>query len=472
MRPSERLPDNPRAVSPLTGRGRPGDDSAMPIHIVLDVDARGDGVVVAADGRELVVPGALPGDRAEVFSDGRPPRITERAPRTPADADLLPVCPHRRCPGCPLAALPYPQQLEAKRRQVARALDRHLAPVPCPPVLPVRPSPALAGYRASAKLALTRAGTGVHVGIYARGSHRVVDLPGCPVHHPLVASGVRALRSLLRQAPGLVGDGPGGGWLRYAAFQASVAEEALLVTVVTRSGEGEGLLRSLAVRLRERVPRLTGVVWNVNPTEGNEIFGLEWRELSGRPWIRERFGPLELRASAGSFLQANRAQAAWAYRTAREWLAPDPAEDALDLYCGVGGLALTVAGTARRVVGVEANPRAVSDARWSAAHLGTAGASFTAGDVDDGVSTLATEGFRPGVVTLNPSRKGADPGTLRVLRELAPRAIAYLSCNPETLARDLAGLAGGDGYRLTRVQPVDFFPHTGHVETLALLERP
>ncbi len=434
----------------------------LPLRTRLrDINGQGDGLA-EVDGKEVAIPGALPGDMVEFPPDGHPARVVDQAHR-PASA----VCPHRHCPGCPLLPLPYPEQLEAKQRLVERALRRHLPGSSVPEVLPPWPSPSLLGYRASAKLAMARDRRGVRVGIYRRGTHDVVDIPRCPVHHPLVAAGVRALRSLLRQAPGLVALAGGRDWLRYAAFQASVADGALLLTLVTASPEREGILRSLCARLRERLPQLSGVVWNVNPGPGNEIFGVQWRTLWGVPWIRERFGGLWLRASAGAFLQVNREQAAQVYEAAVTWLAPGAGEDALDLYCGVGGLTFSLAGRARRVVGIESNPLSVADAR----HTAAGNVSFVEADAAKGLEALLAGGFRPAVATLNPARKGLDEGVIRALRGAGPRAIVYLSCNPETLARDLARLGEGGNYRPTRVQPVDFFPHTGHVEVLALMER-
>lgn len=377
-------------------------------------------------------------------------------------------CPHPQCPGCPGQARPVPAQLEAKRGRVAEAFGRHFAPADLPPIDPTRPSPRLEGYRAGAKLAVGRDRRGVRVGIYREGTHQVVDVSGCRIHHPLVARGVRAVRGLLSRAPGLVSPGRGGeGWLRYVTFQAGTAEGSLLVTVVTRTPEGAGLLASLAARLREAVPELVGLAWNVNPTDGNEVYGPEWRCAWGSDRLRERFGSVWVTASAGAFLQANREQAAWAYGEAFRQLAPGPEETAVDLYCGAGGLALHLAAGAGRVVGVEANPRAVADARASAQAAGAA-AAFFAGPVEEVLPRLLAGGLRPDVAALNPARRGAEPATLDALRGAHPRAIAYLSCHPETLARDAAHLCRDGAYRVASVQPLDFLPHTDHVETLAL----
>ncbi len=384
----------------------------------------------------------------------------------------MPRCPHPGCPGCPLMGTAYPEQLREKGARVARELGATLPREALPAVPPAVGSPRTEGYRAGAKLALGRAGPRVTLGIYRRGTHRVVDIPACPVHDPRINRAARALRGLLRQAPGLVSPGPGGsGWLRYAAFEVSRARGATRITLVTRTGEARGALGALAARLCERLPEASGVVWNVNPSEGNEIFGPGWRLIRGAPDLVERFGGVEVRASPGVFLQANREQAARAYREALTLLSPGPGDDALDLYCGVGALALHLAPRVRRVVGIEVSPAAVEDARANARALGHGNASFRAGPADRELADILAEGFRPRLVSLNPPRRGADPGVIRALRDSPPRAIAYLSCNPGTLARDLAALCDGGRFRVEAVVPFDFLPHTDHVEVLAALRR-
>jgi len=382
----------------------------------------------------------------------------------------MPRCPHQGCPGCPLMGTDYPEQLRAKRTRVARELEAALPREALPRVAPPVGSPRTEGYRAGAKLALGRAGPRVAVGIYRRGTHRVVDIPACPVHDPRINRAARALRELLRQAPGLVSPGPGGsGWLRYAAFEVSRARGTVRITLVTRTDEARGTLGARAARLWERVPEASGVVWNVNPSEGNEIFGPGWRLLRGGGELVERFGEVEVRASPGVFLQANREQAARAYREAVSLVSPRPGDDALDLYCGVGPVALHLAPRVRRVVGIEVSPAAVEDAAASARALGLGNASFRAGPAEAGLAALMAEGFRPRLVSLNPPRKGADPGVIRAIRAASPREIAYLSCNPGTLARDLAALCEGGRFRVGAVVPFDFLPHTDHVEVLAVL---
>lgn len=430
---------------------------------VQDINSQGDGVIFV-DGAERCIPGALPGDEVEVAADSKP-RIAAAAARVRQLA-----CPHRGCSGCPLLTVPYLDQLEAKRRLVERVLSQHINPGELPPTSPTLASPKLEGYRASAKLSISRGPRWPRIGLYRRGSHEVVDLPKCAAHERLVNSGIRALRNLLARAPALTARGPGsGGWIRYVALQASVLEQKLLVTLVTRDHSCGELLPALAARLREFVPQVSGVLWNLNPSPGNEIFGDDWRSIWGEGHIRERMGEVVVRASAGSFLQINREQAARAYRETIEALAPRPFERALDLYCGVGAMALHLAGKLKTVVAIDVSSRAVSDAEATAREMGLENVSFRSGRVEEELPEALREGLRPDIVTLNPARKGIEPPVVEALRRAAPRAIAYVSCNPESLARDVTSLCAGRLFRMERIQPIDFFPHTGHVETVVLL---
>jgi 23S rRNA (uracil1939-C5)-methyltransferase len=207
-------------------------------------------------------------------------------------------------------------------------------------------------------------------------------------------------------------------------------------------------------------PQVIGLAQNLNASEGNVLVGEETIPLWGAPTLEERVGQVRLRLSPTAFFQVNREVAARLYADARDWAALDGSERVLDLYCGVGGLALTLAPRAREVLGVEAHAASIEDARASAALNQAANARFLVGD--------AAQVDEPAeVVVLNPPRKGCSPV---LLGRLEAQRILYVSCNPETLARDLAILKTR-GYRLERVRPYDMLPQTPHVEVLALLKR-
>lgn len=336
---------------------------------------------------------------------------------------------------------------------------------------PAVPSPRLFGYRAGAKLSLALAGREPLIGVYETGTHRVVDISRCRLHHPLINKGIAALKAALSKVPDLLSRGAGGqGELRYASFTVSEAGSALHLALVARTARYAGLLSSLAAHLSDRVSELGSVSLNVNPSLGNEIFGEEWTLLTGGLPFEERFGGAAVLATPAVFLQANRALAAAAYAEALERLAPLKDERLLDLYCGVGGFAFTFAPHVARVDGVEVNPCSVENAALAAQKSGQAHLFFHQGLVEEKLAELLERVGGAELAALNPARKGATPEALKLLSRFGPRAVAYLSCNPETLARD-AHLLCGMGYGVASVKPYDFLPHTDHIETLAIFLR-
>ncbi len=216
-------------------------------------------------------------------------------------------------------------------------------------------------------------------------------------------------------------------------------------------------------------PEVSGVVQNVNPSRGNAIYGPEDHLLSGEATLEDNIGGVRLRLSPRAFLQANRDVAALAYRAIADAARLTGRETIVDAYAGVGGIALTLAPRARAVVGIEEHAAAVDDATASAARNQAPHARFVAGDAAQSLRELTATGLRADVVVLNPPRKGCAPAVLTEVVQLAPRTIAYLSCDPETLTRDLGGLAR-HGYLTASLTPFDMLPHTPHIEVLAVME--
>jgi 23S rRNA (uracil1939-C5)-methyltransferase len=199
------------------------------------------------------------------------------------------------------------------------------------------------------------------------------------------------------------------------------------------------------------------------------IFGSEWIPVGGRPGLVDRFGAVKLHISAGSFLQANPWIAGRLYRQAARWVDGRPDDTVVDLYSGVGGIALTVASDVRRVYAVEESELATGDCRSNARRNGISNVRALAGPTEDVVTQLRTDLDSVDVVTLNPPRTGVPPDALAAIAALRPRAMVYLSCSIDTLARDLVQLRE-HGYVARRIQPADMLPQTEHVECLALVE--
>ena len=443
---------------------------------VRDLDDEGAGVADSptAGGRgpgELRIAGALPGEtvtaRVEHVSNHRPLAwATLLAIETPASTRVATACAaYGRCGGCVLQHFDYAAQV-AWKQQALRDLVAAQPTLADIRVLAAVASPAPFGYRNKSKLVPARDGSGrLVLGAYAPRSHRVVDLAGCAIAQPPLDDVAAALRDVLAdQGVPPYDEALLTGTLRYVVLRASAAGDVLAVLVT--AGDAFPAGAHVAAALQARRPEVRGVVQNVNPSRGNVLFGPAEVTLAGARTLSDRIGDVRLCVSPQAFFQANREVAALAYRAIAEGLAPRPGDVVVDAYAGIGGIALGLAPRVSRVIGIEEHPAAVADATLSAAWNGVTNATFVAGDV---VEKLAAVG-RADLVVLNPPRKGCGPSVLDQAAALGPRAIAYLSCNPETLLRDLA-LLHQRGYRTRHITPFDMLPHTPHLEALALLER-
>jgi 23S rRNA (uracil1939-C5)-methyltransferase len=455
---------------------RPGDRLALTCD---DLDDEGAGVGESGAHR-VHLAGALPGERVggiveHVSRQSGAAWARLETIDAPSPARRPPACPaFGACGGCVLQHLAYEAQLDWKRDRVARALAAHpvLADVKVDVCVA---SPRPLGYRNRSKLVVARReegrlDDGLVLGAFAPRSHDVVDLAGCRIAEPPLDETAAALRALLDEAGvrayherTLTGD------LRHVVLRANHEGRVLAVWVVARPLPDGG---ALARRFRAVRPEVIGVVEHENRSRGNAIFsdadGDNERLLDGIGEIEDQLDvagrPVRLLLAPGAFFQANREVAALAYAAIAEALAIQRTERVVDAYCGVGGIALTLARDAAEVIGIESHAGAVGGATASAALNGVANARFIAGDAAQVLGQID----RADVVVLNPPRKGCAPEVLAEVTRLAPRAIAYLSCDPETLARDLALLAT-HGYRARAVTPFDMLPHTPHIEALAVL---
>ena len=440
----------------------------------VDLDDDGAGVTSPDDRPRVHVAGALPGERVaasivHVSQHAPEAWATLDAVETPSPDRRAPACAaFGRCGGCVLQHYAYDAQLTWKQARVARALaGLDVTVAPCVA------SPRPLGYRNRSKLVAARAGGKLVLGAYAPRSHDVVDTTGCRIAEPPLDDTAAALAALLDGA-GVVAydERTRTGQLRHVVLRVA-HDGCVLATWVTARPLDDGA--ALARAFRAARPDIIGVVEHVNRSAGNAIFdggGDADTVLDGAASIDDQLAidgrPLWLRLSAGAFFQANRDVAALAYAAIARTLAVRSGERVVDAYCGAGGIALALAGDAGEVIGIEAHAGAVADATASAALNGVTNARFVTGDVARALGALAIS--RADVVVVNPPRKGCDAAVLSDVVRLVPRAIAYLSCDPDTLARDLAVLAG-HGYHARTVTPFDMLPHTPHVEALAVLAR-
>jgi 23S rRNA (uracil1939-C5)-methyltransferase len=412
-----------------------------PAELELDLTgiAQGGAAVGRYEGRVVFAYGGLPGERVRL-------RLRERQKAFASGhvVEVLHPSPWRVAPPEPSALhadwqfIAYDEQLRLKAQIVVEQLA-HLGGLADLPVAPTLPSPRPWQYRNSASLHGDERGA---LGYYAPGSRRVLDLPADPLLDPRLNAALAALRPSLRAHPQTR--------LRALTLRANTRGEVLALLA------GAGDLAALAQGWRDAFP-LAGVV--VRRRERTTT-------LLGSDFLRETIAGRSLRISASSFFQVNTAQAETLVGLALAWLAPEPGMRLLDLYCGVGTFALPLAAAGAQVLGIEEHAGAVADAQASAReqHLPL---ELRLGTVE---ALLPTITGPLDAVLLDPPRRGCAPEALAALAALAPRHLLYVSCHPGTLARDLRLLVG-HGYRVRRVQPVDMFPQTHHVETAVLIDR-
>lgn len=459
------------------GRDESGTDAGWQQGAVLDLpiedlNDQGEGVG-RWEGRVVFVPDTAPGDHVRVrlirvkprYGWGQVMTVTQ-----PSVQRVRPACwVADACGGCQWQHLAYAAQLEAKTTQVAAALTRLGGFADPLPLARIVPSPTPLGYRNKATYPLGVGSAGrVKAGYYERGSHRLINLNRCPVQDGRLDPFLAQIKGNL-QACGwaIYNETTRQGQLRHLGVRVGRRTGEVLLTLVSTTFDLPGLADQ-AEQWLAAYPDLVGVCINRQPAPTNVIFGPETRCLAGRPYLEEVLAGLRFRLGPETFFQVNTEQAEALIEVLAAGLHLDSAMTLVDAYCGVGALSLPLAGRVRTVWGLEAQGAAVLQAEENAARNGITNARFTAGRVEDLLPQMAT---MPDGVILDPPRKGCEPAVIEALRHLCPAQIAYVSCNPATLARDLQTLCAEGLYQLTQVQPLDFFPQTHHVETVAFLRR-
>lgn len=311
-------------------------------------------------------------------------------------------------------------------------------------------------------------------GMYAAHSHRLVPTDECLLENKQAKSAILAIRDImLRFGMQPYDEDAHVGFLRHAVVRVGHESGEVLVTLVTNEREFPAS-RSFCRELVKRCPFITTVVQNVNTRQTNVILGEEEHVLYGPGFILDRLCGLSFRISSRSFYQVNATQTEVLYRAAIDLAGLTGRETIIDAYCGTGTIGLVAAKNgAARVIGVDSVASAIRDARQNARHNGVENAEFVAADAGDFMRERAAQmqgSDTNTVLFMDPPRAGSDEAFLGAACVLAPARIVYISCNPETQARDVAYLLRA-GYEITAVQPVDMFPHTAHVESICLLTR-
>jgi 23S rRNA (uracil1939-C5)-methyltransferase len=437
--------------------------------------------LVRINGMAVFVDQAVPGDQLTI-------RIT-RKKKNYAEArvmELLKASPDRIqppcvysgfCGGCKWQFLQYAVQLKYKRQHVQESLA-HIGQINDAQVHPTLPSSQTFGYRNKMEFTCTdrrwltpaemhqpEIDKGFGIGLHVPGTFfKVFDTKRCLLQPDLGNHLLDEVRRFIK-ASGLPAYGLRSheGFWRFLMLRHSVAFNRWMVNIVT-AAENRQVLRRLAKVLMEKYPEVTAVIQNITTRKAGITAGESEMTLAGDSTLIDRIGSFEFEISANSFFQTNTAGATKLYDTVKHYAELSGSENVLDLYSGTGTIPILLSDAAAEVVGLEMAPSAVADAENNCRHNRVKNCRFIPGDIRQ---TLPAISWRPDVLVIDPPRAGMHPDVIKQVLSLMPGRIVYVSCNPTTLARDLVMLK--EAYRLQEVQPVDLFPHTYHIESVARL---
>jgi 23S rRNA (uracil1939-C5)-methyltransferase len=435
-------------------------------------------------GLAVFVPGALPGDQVTALIEKRRSRFATGKLieiLQPSANRIQPACSvASACGGCTLQHLAYSAQLHQKEQIVFDALQRiGRITDPSPFMRPIIGMNDPWHYRNNAQLLISGDSSNPRIGFAAVRSHRAVPSAICPVLPPVCDRIRDAVRlHIQKHAIEPYDEEKMRGLLRRLIIRTALATGEVMVILEINGDslpawEELNAALSLAAESECGISHLAGFLLAINPDRSTakparQAGGLLL--LSGKPWIEEQILGVRYRISAQAFFQINPRQAAHLFTVIREMAGLTGQENVLDLYCGTGAVALQLSPRARQVVGIEICAAAVEDAKMNAALNGFRNTRFLAGCAETLLPQLIQEGLTADCVILDPPRSGCAPSLLVSLAQLKPTRIVYTSCDPATLARDIA-LLQPEVYTVKAVQPVDMFPWTGHVETVVLMSK-
>ena len=376
------------------------------------------------------------------------------------------TCPYaKKCGGCQYQGMDYAVQLKKKQKEMNKLLKDFGKPEQ---IIGMK-DPLHYRNKVHAVFGRTRRGEIVS-GTYETGTHKIVNIDECMIEDEISQSIIRTIRSLIRSFKIKTYDEDTGyGLLRHVLVRRGFATGQVMVVLVLSSP----ILPSknnFVKALRKEHPEITTVVLNINDKKTSMVLGERDIVLYGKGYIEDTLCGCTFRISPQSFYQINPVQTERLYQIAMEYAELTGKERVIDAYCGIGTIGMVASKKAREVIGVELNRNAVKDARINAKLNQIKNITFYEGDAGKFMVSMAEEGEKADVVFMDPPRSGSDEAFLSSVIKLAPKRIVYVSCGPDTLARDLKYLTG-HGYKVKKIQPVDMFGYTQHTETVVLLSQ-
>ena len=430
------------------------------------------------DGEVVFVSDTVPLDEVECtvikpyksYSIAKPTRFIKHSPDRANDR-----CENRACRACSYKYISYEKECEMKRELVVSAFNK--AGLSDVAVGELIRSPQCTEYRNKAQYPVSKNDKGEYViGFYAPKSHRVADAIDCPLAPKVFSDILKSMRELFScNGVSVYDEKSGEGLLRHVYLRRGEVSGEILLTLVI-NGQKIPNEHLIAEKISREFPDVVGVLININEKNTNVILGEKYRTLFGRDYIIDTLAGVKLKITAQSFYQVNHDAAQLLYKKAKELCELSGNELLLDLYCGAGSIGLSMLEDARELCGIEIVNSAVECAKFNAELNGFTNAHFYTGDASSAENILknaeAIRGgkIKPDIVILDPPRGGSTKELLDFISTLSPKKIVYISCNPETLARDCVTLIEC-GYTPGEVTPVDLFPMTGHVESVVCLTR-
>ena len=438
--------------------------------VIVDYTAEGQGVA-KIDGCAVFIPNAIAGEKClvrieKVGKTWAAGKITELLEKSPHRVNR--ECPVAKlCGGCDFWHMDYEEETRLKAHRVRTCLNRiggeNLEEIP------ILAAPTCHGYRNKAQYPVASRKNRACAGFFRAGTHQVVENDRCLILPKETDAVKGAVMDYVNQYRVTAYDElTHKGLLRHIYVRRGAVSGQILVCLVV-NGRGLPHIPELVGRLK-KIPGFTTLVLSVNTKQGNAVLGEEFITQDGPGYIEDTLCGLSFRLSPRSFYQVNHHQAQRLYEAAISQAGITKEDTVFDLYCGVGTITLAMAKAAGRVIGVEVIPQAVQDAKDNARRNGIENAEFFCGDAGQAALALEEQGIRADVAIVDPPRKGLNADTIEALARMAPRRIVYVSCDPATLARDVA-LLKERGYSLKNAMAADLFPRCAHVESIVTLCR-
>ena len=374
-------------------------------------------------------------------------------------------CPYyKKCGGCHLQNMTYEEQLKYKQIKCIKLLGKFCR------VKEVIGMEEPTHYRCKVQAAFSKDKTGIISGVYQSSTHKIVPIDSCLIEDSKADEIIVTIRKLLKSFKLKPFDeNEMTGFLRHVLIRKGYYTGQIMVVLVTGSSVFPSK-RSFINALLQRHPEITTIVQNINNKFTSLVLGEQNITLYGDGYIEDTIFDKVFRISPRSFYQVNPVMTTVLYGKALEYMELTGDETVIDAYCGTGTIGMLASEGAKRVIGVELNADAVKDAKFNAKRNNIENIEFYTADASDFMVEMAKAGEKADVVIMDPPRAGSDERFMSSVVTLSPKRVVYVSCNPETLARDLKYFIK-NGYNVKKIQPVDMFPHTNHVESVVLLIR-